>query len=105
MEGAIGLEEREFQVRLAMLEADVQIHLAAAFGFLAALAGVILVDEQIFYSLPADQSVTKWVLFGVILTTSVGCACIFYFFTRKALAKRKEMEELIPPPTPPPTEK
>jgi hypothetical protein len=99
------MEEREFQVKLAALEADVQIHLTAAFGFLAVLAGLILADEQIFYTLPADQWLTKWALFGVIIAGAMACAGVFSFFVKKAMTARKDMEKLIPPATPAPAQK
>ena len=99
------MEEREFQVKLAALEADVQICLAAAFGFLAAFVGLILVDEQIFFSLPADQGLAKWSLFGVILAAGIGSALVFWFFIKKAMKARKDMEKLIPPASPAPAQK
>jgi len=55
-------EDRELQIRLAELQADVQINLAACFGFLAVFITIIIGFEQIYFSLPQEDRLLKYAI-------------------------------------------
>jgi Ca2+/Na+ antiporter len=87
-------EDRELQIKLAELQADVQINLTVCFGFLALLFVVIIGLQQIYYALLPEEIVAK----SSILVLMVGAAFIILFvirrYFRKALYARNRMEEL-----------
>ena len=86
-------EERELQVRLAEVSADVQINLTIAFGFFAGFLALILTDEQIFYSLSSND-LTKASMFWVILVGSLASGLTLIYFSDRARTARKELEKL-----------
>lgn len=87
-------KERELQVSLAELQADVQIYLTAAFGFLAVFAALVLTDEQIFYSLQSDQTLEKVAFFWTILIGGIGCVLTFAYYAKRAKTARNKMGKL-----------
>ena len=87
-------EDRELQIRLAELQADVQINLTVCFGLVALAFATIIGLEQIYFTLPPEEVVVK----NSVLVSIVGAAIIILYITRgylgKALDAREQMEEL-----------
>jgi len=86
----------ELQIKLAELQADIQINLTAAFGFLAVFSALLIGYMQIFFTLPWEESfmATRINFAVMIIIITVGCwICIIYFFSR-VIAFRKKIEEL-----------
>ena len=91
---SLHFEDRELQIRLAELQADVQIYLTACFGFLAVFLAIIIGFEQIYFTLSPEEILSK--IYLAISIPLVGFACFVaaIFFARKAFYARKQMEEL-----------
>ena len=87
-------EDRELQIRLAELQADVQINLTVYFGLLAVLFAAIIGLQQLCFTLPPENIVVK----NSTLVSMAGCVIIILFVTRryirKAIDAREQMEEL-----------
>jgi len=87
-------EDRELQIRLAELQADVQINLTICFGLLAVIFAVIIGLQQLYFTLPSKEIVVK----NSTLVSMVGCVIIVAFVMRRffgrAIYARKQMEEL-----------
>ncbi|MCJ7635454.1 hypothetical protein MUP77_24080 [Candidatus Bathyarchaeota archaeon] len=88
-------EERELQVRLAELQADIQIYMTIAFGFFAGFLALILTYEQIFYSLTWDRNLERTVFSFAILAALAVCVLTFVYFGRRAEKARKQIRDLI----------
>jgi glucan phosphoethanolaminetransferase (alkaline phosphatase superfamily) len=89
-------QDVELQIRLAELQADIQIYLTAVFGFLAGFLALIIGYMQIFFTLPWEESfmATRIVFAVVIIILIVGCGVSIIHFVRKVVAFRNEIEEL-----------
>lgn len=87
-------EDRELQIRLAELQADVQINLTICFGLLALAFATIIGLQQLYFTLPPEEIVVK----NSTLVSMVGCIIVILFITRsylrKALDAREQMKEL-----------
>lgn len=85
-------EDRELEIRLAELQADIQIYTAGAFGFMAAFLALAVTFIQLLFT--ASSETTILVLAMLALITS---ACLPVFsvrFLTKASQARKQMKEL-----------
>jgi len=87
-------EDRELQIRLAELQADVQINLTVCFGLLALIFATIIGLQQIYFTLPPEKIVVK----NSILVSMGGAVIIIFFvirsYLRKTLDAREQMKEL-----------
>jgi len=87
-------EDLELQIKLAQLQADVQIYLTMCFGFIAVLVAFIIGFMQTFYILPSDQDFVKNELFALILVLNTIMILLTYYYIKKAKAARAEMKKL-----------
>ena len=87
-------EDRELQIRLAELQADVQINLTICFGLLAICFAVIIGLQQIYFTLSPEKNELR----NSILIAMVGCLIIVSIVTstylNKANRARKQIGEL-----------
>lgn len=87
-------EDRGLQIRIAELQADIEINLTACFGFLSAVVAVIIGLGQLSFTLSSDMFVEKL----AIAIATVVLAVIFYLiagiFIRKAFEARDELKKL-----------
>ena len=87
-------EDRELQIRLAELQADVQIYTTATFaifaGFLAFMIGV----EQVYHALPEEKTFTKNLAVLVILISAVLCVYSVRLLMKRVFKARSQMKEL-----------
>jgi len=85
-------QDSELQIRLAELQADVQINLAIAIGFLGAFISVLLGYQQMYFSqnLLIDET---WIVIVMALGSFL---CIFFviLFVHRALNAKRKMREL-----------
>ena len=87
-------QDRELQIRLAELQADVQIYITIGFTFFAVFMAGIIGLQQIYFSLPSEEFVTKYfTLFAEILLVIFGFLVV-RFFMKKAVDARKQITEL-----------
>lgn len=87
-------EEREFQISLAELQADVQIYLSIALAFMGVLITYAIGLEQLYFSLSSKSDV---VALSVIISLVVGVVISFIafrYFISKADRARKKIPEL-----------
>ncbi len=84
-------EDRELEIRLAELQADIQVYTASAFGFMATFLALTVAFMQ---PLTASSGITT--LFWVMLTLVADmCSGVFSVsFLKKAIKARKQMKEL-----------
>ena len=87
-------EDRELQIRLAELQADVQINLTIAFGFFAGFVAFMIGFEQIYFSLSSENTLMKSIIFVFIALAGIACFISVTYFAGKAQDARKQMEEL-----------
>ena len=87
-------EDRELQIRLAELQADIQIYVTVCFGLFAGFVALIIGFEQIYFSLSPEEVVTKTSIFILIILGGIVCLSFSVFFLRKMFDARKQMEEL-----------
>jgi len=87
-------EDRELQIKLAELQADIQIYLTACFGFLAGFLAILIGFEQIYFTLSPEEILSKIYLAISIPLVGIVCFVTAIFFARKAFRARKQMEEL-----------
>ena len=89
-------QDRELQIRLAKLQANVQIYIAIAFGFVALFMSIYAVLVQIFFSLPIEArfSSVGWLISGLMLMIMGAFGFSVVYFLRKALGSRDELEKL-----------
>lgn len=87
-------EDLELQIRLAELQADVQIFLTAGFAFLAGFVTIMIGFEQIYFVLPPDSALVKILIITIITSAGVACFFIVVFFFRKVLRIKEQMGEL-----------
>jgi len=87
-------EDRELQIKLAELQADIHINLAAFFGFLAVFIIIIIGFEQIYFILPQGEILTKNTIIVLITIIGIFVLGVASYFFKKALQARKQMKEL-----------
>jgi len=87
-------EDRELQIKLAELQADIQINLTAFFGFLVVFIVIIIGLEQIYFILPQEEALAKNTLIVLTIVTGIFVLGVASYFFRKALNARKQMKEL-----------
>jgi len=87
-------EDRELDIRLAELQADIQINLTICFGILAVFITAMVGLEQIYFSLPSENSVAK--IGSLISLIVLGIIVLLFIkpYLKKVEKARKEMEEL-----------
>lgn len=87
-------EDRELQIRLAELQADIQIYLTLSFGLLAMLIAVMVGLQQIYFILPSERVLSKnFISFFIPL---IGFVCFFavIFLIKKMFDTREQMKKL-----------
>jgi hypothetical protein len=87
-------EEREFQISIAELTADVQIYLSIGL----ALAGISIAYtiglQQIYFSLPSKSDIVALsILFSLFAGMALGMIYV-YIFIKKADKARKDISKL-----------
>lgn len=87
-------EDRELQIKLAELQADVQINLTACFAFLAVFLAITIGLLQILYALPLKVTIMHYYLTILIILTMICLLAVTSHFYRKAQDARKRMKEL-----------
>ena len=89
-------QDRELQIRLAELQANVQIYIAVAFGFAALFMSIYAILVQIFFSLSIEArfSSVGWLIIGLMLMSMGAFGFSVAYFLRKAVASRDEIEKL-----------
>jgi len=87
-------EDRELQIRLAELQADVQINLTICFGFFAGFLAIIMGFEQIYFSLPEENIFMKNLVSLLIYVSAFALLYVTFHFIRKAQDARKQIGEL-----------
>jgi len=86
--------EREFQISLAELSADVQIYLSVGLGVAGISIAYFIGLEQIYFSLPSKTDVVALsTLFSLVVGTVIGILYV-RFFLSKAEKARKKISEL-----------
>ena len=87
-------EDRELQIRIAELQADVQIYPTVCFGMFTAFLTIMTTLQQIYFTLPSEKVLTKNIVFilmpliGIVWLSAVG------FLLKKSLYARKQIKEL-----------
>jgi hypothetical protein len=87
-------EEREFQISLAELSADIQTYLSIALALAGILIAYTIGLEQIYFSLPSRIDITA---LSTLLAIAAGTVVILYqlhIFIDKANKARKNISEL-----------
>lgn len=86
-------EDRELDIRLAELQADVQINLTICFGLFTGFIAVMTAYLQIYFTLPPESLLRLLVTISIVI---LGGACwvVVTIFMKKANDKRKQMEDL-----------
>ena len=84
----------ELQIRIAQLQADVQIYLTLCFGSAAIVAAFIIGFMQIFYTLPPEQDFVRQEIFVITTVLSAVLIWLSSHYVRKARAAREKMKEL-----------
>jgi len=87
-------EDLELQIRLAELQADVQINLTVCFGMLAVLFAVMVGIEQIYFTLPQESSFIRYSLVAAIAIAGFSCMYVVRVFGGRVDRARKNMQEL-----------
>jgi len=86
-------EDRELQIRLAELQADVQINLTACFGSIAVFVPLVILFEELLFSPSTNEPMR--VVFSI---TAVALAFVMLpiarFFIKRAVKAREQMSEL-----------
>ncbi len=87
-------EEKELQIKLAKLQADIQIWLTASFAFLALLAGSVIAAWQFYFSPPTDPAILKSFLFDTFVVIAVAFAVLAVISVLKMESCRDQMDNL-----------
>jgi len=87
-------EDRELQIKLAELQADIQIYLTLCFGFMALFAALMIGYLQIHFSLPPEHTFTRNIVFVSIVVCGIILLGFTNYFFNKARDTRKQMKEL-----------
>ena len=91
---SLHFEDRELQIRLAELQADIQINLAACFGIIAIFAALMIGQMQAYFSLPPEDTAIRTSLIISIVMSAIVAGAIGNYFMGKVVAARKQMKEL-----------
>lgn len=86
-------EDRELQIRLAELQADVEINLTACFGFMAVFVPLIILFEELLFS-PSTSDFMKLVFSTFGVASAVVLLPVALFFITRAINARMKMSEL-----------
>jgi energy-coupling factor transporter transmembrane protein EcfT len=88
-------QDEELQIRLAEIQANVQIYIASAFGYGGICLSMLICILQIFSSLRI-AGVMVDTLFFVILSMLLMVMLIFFvlYFINKAIQAKNEIEKL-----------
>ena len=87
-------EDRELRIRLAELQADVQIFLTIGFGFLALFVAMSIMFTQLYFAVPQGNFVLKNVARAFSILTIIAAALSCRFFVLKALDARGKIADL-----------
>lgn len=87
-------EDRELQIRLAELQADIQINLTVCFGLLAVFMAVMIGLEQIYFTLSPERVFEKLFIPIAISILAVMLLVYLRIFLKKADEARKELGKL-----------
>ena len=85
-------EDLELQIKLAELQADVQINLTAFFGLLAGILTIWLAFQQIYFQ--PDPSLDKTAILAGMAVCLALSLIFLVLFLRRALNARREIKEL-----------
>lgn len=85
-------EDRELDIKIAELQANVQICLAATFGFTTLFATVALVFWQTMHTVVTEQA--KIVLGVLSVIAAFSSACFGVYFARKVIETRDRIKDL-----------
>jgi len=87
-------EDRELQIRLAELQADVQIYTTASFAILAVCFTMMIGFEQIYFGLPEAKALSRIsVLVAIVISAILAFVGVGMLFKRTVEA-RNEMRQL-----------
>lgn len=86
-------EDRELQIRLAELQADVEINLTACFGFMAILVPLLILFQELLFS-PSATVLMKEVFSITAVALAVILLLVALFFIKRAIDARMQMSEL-----------
>lgn len=86
-------EDRELQIKLAELQADIQINISICIGIFAILVAIMIGLEQIYFTLP-EQSIERIYIFIPELGLAIFSFVAVVPFARRAENARKKMAEL-----------
>jgi hypothetical protein len=83
-------EEKEFQIRLAELQADIQIYLTSCWGMVAVLFTILVGLQQIFFILRPDQYLVA-ISFSITIPALavIGLLIVHYFLNKIEIARRQ----------------
>jgi membrane protein implicated in regulation of membrane protease activity len=87
-------QDRELQIRLAELQADIQINLTICFGFFAGFIGIAVAVMQIIYSLSSEQIALKIMLAIFTVVAIIFCWYYTYFFAKRVETARDKLKDL-----------
>jgi membrane protein implicated in regulation of membrane protease activity len=87
-------EETEIQIRLAELQANIQVYLAIAVGFFAAVFGLAAILYQVLLAYTASNELYLLVSIVAILILEFFCAYYTNLFVKKMTKSRNEIEKL-----------
>jgi len=85
-------EDLELQIKLAELQAEVQINLTACFGFFAGFLTALLASQQIYFQ--PEQSLDKTAILITIVMFGILCFIFLRLFLKRALEARNQIEKL-----------
>jgi len=85
-------EDRELDIRLAELQADIQIYLAVTFGLFGILAAAAFCLLQIMYT---QEIVETKIILGVLAATASNLSAYSaYYFAKKVKETRDKIKNL-----------
>jgi len=87
-------EYRELQIRLAELQADVQINLTICFGFVTLAFAAIIGFQQIYFTLPPEEIFLKNSILVFVGVNTIFIILVLRRHVRKALDAREQMKKL-----------
>jgi len=87
-------EEKKLQIKLAQLQADLQIWLTICFGFIAVFFSMVIASWQEFLSTPESQALLKISLFVTMLLGFAGMIIVTRISVKQMKAKKAEMDKL-----------
>ena len=87
-------EDRELDIRLAELQADIQIYVAATFGLFAIFAGAAVGFSQAMYTLGTEEINLKITLSVVALMAACASACFAMYCAKKVDETREKIKGL-----------